>query len=47
MLVYYRCYVTQEFLGVFDKVGRSAVCRAIKRAEAVVTPLYRVRRAPG
>ncbi len=46
MLVYYRCYVTQEFLGFFYKVERSAVCRAIKRTEAVVKPLYGVRRAP-
>lgn len=46
MLLYYRCYVTQEFLGYFYRVNRSAICRAIKRAEAVVQPLYAVRRDP-
>jgi hypothetical protein len=46
MLVYYRCYVTQEFLGYFYRVDKSAICRAIKRAEAVVKPLYAVARKP-
>ena len=46
MLVYYRCYVTQEFLGFFYTVDRSAVCRAIERTEAMVKPLYGVCRTP-
>jgi hypothetical protein len=46
MLVYYRCYVTQEFIGYFYNVNRSAICRAIKRTEAVVKSLYAVRRDP-
>jgi hypothetical protein len=46
MLIYYRCYVTQEFLGFFYKVDRSAICRAIKRVEALVKPLYGVSRDP-
>jgi len=29
MLIYYRCYVTQEFLGFFYNVDKSAICRAI------------------
>lgn len=46
MLVYYRCYVTQEFIGQLYRVDRSAVCRAIKRMEAHAAPLFAVRRKP-
>ena len=46
MLVYYRCYVTQEFIGQLYRVDRSAVCRAIKRIEAHAVPLFAVRREP-
>lgn len=46
MLVYYRCYVTQEFLGHLYRVDRSAICRAIKRIEAHAAPLFAVRRLP-
>lgn len=46
MLVYYRCYVTQEFIGYLYRVDRSAICRAIKRIEAHAAPLFAVRREP-
>lgn len=46
LLVYYRCYVTQEFLGFFYHVDRSAICRAIKRTEVLVKPLFALSRAP-
>ncbi len=46
LLLYYRCYVTQEFLGVFYRVDRSVICRAIQRVEAQVKPLFALRRAP-
>ena len=26
MLIYYRCYVTQEFIGFFHNVDRSVIC---------------------
>ena len=29
MPIYDRCYVTQEFIGFFSDVGRSAICRTI------------------
>jgi Helix-turn-helix of DDE superfamily endonuclease len=29
LLLYYRCYVTQEFIGFFYQVDRSVICRAI------------------
>ena len=46
MLVYYRCYVTQEFIGCLYRVDRSAVCRAVKRIEAHAAPLFAVGRNP-
>lgn len=46
MLIYYRCYVTQEFIGFFYQVNRSAICRAIKRIERLAKPLFGVGRNP-
>jgi len=46
LLLYYRCYVTQEFLGFFYQVDRSVICRAIQRVEAQVKPLFALRREP-
>jgi hypothetical protein len=46
LLLYYRCYVTQEFLGFLYRVDRSAICRAIRRTEAQVKPLFALCRAP-
>lgn len=46
MLLYYRCYVTQEFIGFFWQVDRSVICRAIRRIETHAQPLLGVRRAP-
>src|SRR5215213_9012224 len=46
LLLYYRCYVTQEFLGFFHQVDRSVICRAIQRIEGPVQRLFGIRRAP-
>jgi hypothetical protein len=46
MLIYYRCYVTQEFIGFFYNVDKSAICRAIQRVEKLAKPLFAVKRAP-
>jgi len=46
LLLYYRCYVTQEFIGFFYQVDRSVICRAIQRIEAPVQRLFGIRRAP-
>lgn len=46
LLIYYRCYVTQEFLGFFYHVNKSAICRAIQRVEALARPLIGVGRTP-
>jgi hypothetical protein len=46
MLIYYRCYITQEFLGFFYDVNKSAICRAIQRIEKLAKPLIGVDRKP-
>lgn len=46
MLLYHRCYVTQEFIGFFHGVDRSVTCRAIKRIESLAKPLFGVQRKP-
>jgi hypothetical protein len=46
MLIHYRCYITQEFLGFFYDVHKSAICRAIKRIEKLTQPLIGVDRNP-
>jgi hypothetical protein len=46
MLIYYRCYITQEFLGFFYNVNKSAICRAIQRIEMLARPLIGVERKP-
>jgi hypothetical protein len=46
MLIYYRCYVTQEFLGFFYQVHKSAICRALKRIEAHAKPRFGVKNDP-
>jgi hypothetical protein len=46
MLIYYRCYITQEFLGFFYNVNKSAICRAIQRIEKLAGRLIGVERNP-
>jgi hypothetical protein len=46
MLLCYRCYVTQEFIGVFWQVDRSVICRAIRRIKAHAQPLFGLKRDP-
>ena len=46
MLIYYRCYVTQEFIGFFNHLDNSAICRAIQRIEKLAKPLFGVKREP-
>jgi len=44
MLIYYRCYVTQEFIDFLYRVDRSAACRAINWVESLAKPLFGVKR---
>lgn len=46
MLIFYRSYVTQEFIGFFYDVDRSVICRAIQRIETLAKPLFGVRHEP-
>ena len=46
LLLYYRCYGTQEFIGFVYQVDRSVICRAIQRIEVHVKRLFGIRRAP-
>lgn len=46
LLIYYRCYVTQEFIGFFYGVDRSVICRAIQRVEKLARLLFGLERAP-
>jgi DDE superfamily endonuclease/Helix-turn-helix of DDE superfamily endonuclease len=46
LLLYYRCYVTQEFIGFFYGVDRSVICRAIQRVEVLAKPLFGLKREP-
>lgn len=46
LLIYYRCYVTQEFIGFLYGVDRSVICRAIQRVEKPARSLFGLERAP-
>jgi DDE superfamily endonuclease/Helix-turn-helix of DDE superfamily endonuclease len=46
LLLYYRCYMTQELLGFFYGLDRSTVCRAIKRIEPIAQAILGVKRDP-
>jgi hypothetical protein len=46
LLLYDRCYVTQEFIGFVYQVDRSIICRAIQRIEGPVQRLFGIRREP-
>jgi hypothetical protein len=46
MPIYYRCYVTQAFIGCLYGAERSIICRTIKRIEAHAKPLFGMRREP-
>ena len=36
LLIYYRCYTTQEFIGMLYAVDDSCICRSIKRIEPIL-----------
>jgi len=46
MLLYYRCYITQEFIGCFFGVDKGVICRTIQRIEAVARPLFGLKPEP-
>ncbi|MBL8677386.1 MAG: transposase family protein, partial [Alphaproteobacteria bacterium] len=43
LLIYYRCYTTQEFLGILYRVDDSCVCRSIKRIEPILAKVVAIK----
>jgi hypothetical protein len=44
LLMYYRCYVTQEFIGMLYGVDDSCICRSIKRIEPIVAKVIAIKK---
>lgn len=44
LLIYYRCYVTQEFIGMLYGVDDSCICRSIKRIEPIVAKAVAIKK---
>ena len=44
ILIYYRTYITQEFLGFLFDVDDSCVCRSIKRISRVLAPAISIKK---
>ena len=44
MLIYYRIYVTQRFIGVLMNVDNSTICRGIKRIEKLVIKVIKIKK---
>jgi Transposase DDE domain. len=44
LLIYYRCYTTQEFIGMLYGVDDSCVCRSIQRIEPIVAKVIAIKK---
>jgi len=44
LLIYYRCYTTQEFIGMLYGVDDSCICRSIKRIEAILAKVIALKK---
>ena len=44
LLMYYRCYVTQEFIGMLYGVDDSCICRSIKRIEPILAKVVAIKK---
>ena len=44
ILIYYRTYITQEFLGFLFDVDDSCVCRSIRRISRVLAPVVCIKK---
>lgn len=47
ILIYYRTYITQEFLGFLFDVDDSCICRSIKRVSRVLAPAISIKKERG
>ena len=44
LLMYYRCYTTQEFIGILYGVDDSCICRSIKRIEPILAKIIAIKK---
>lgn len=44
LLMYYRCYTTQEFIGMLYGVDDSCICRSIKRIEPILAKVIAIKK---
>jgi len=44
LLLYYRCYITQEFIGMLYGVDDSCICRSIKRLEPILATVVGIKK---
>lgn len=44
LLIYYRCYTTQEFIGMLYGVVDSCICRSIKRIEPILAKVIAIKK---
>jgi hypothetical protein len=44
LLIYYRCYTTQEFIGMLYGVDNSCICRSIKRIEPILAKVIAIKK---
>lgn len=44
LLMYYRCYTTQEFIGMLYGVDDSCICRSLKRIEPIVAKVVAIKK---
>ncbi|ETO91454.1 MAG: hypothetical protein P857_369 [Candidatus Xenolissoclinum pacificiensis L6] len=45
LLLYYRSYITQEFIGYLFGIHDSQVCRFIRKLEPIVASILRITKA--
>ena len=46
LLIYYRTYTTQLFIGFYFRVNTATVCRTIKRLEPLLSQIIKIKREP-
>lgn len=44
LLIYYRCYTTQEFIGMLYGVDDSCICRSIRRIEPILAKVIAIKK---
>ena len=44
LLIYYRCYITQEFIGMLYGTADSSICRTIQRIEPILASVVAIKK---